>query len=172
MTAHMKDRWLDIDGILVVTWDDFEKYCAFIFNRVVTHYTQLGRTVHPDYIMTIPSGGDIPAGRLYMMFLSVWPNIKYCYWDKATKKPNVDVTNCHVLVVDDLCRTGHAIDEVKAWRPEGTYIKFAVLVHHETATTHPDFAAVDMKEEKIGVFFPWKSWPISVGKIYPRREVE
>lgn len=168
-TPVKKDRWSELTGILIVSTANFEEYCARLFNKVIRHYQKTG--TRPDIVMTVPRGGDIPAGRVYMMLKSEWPDLEYTYWNKDELKAGVNVKGKNVLVIDDICRTGHVAEQVRTGC-EGANVVFAVLIHYTTAKTHPDLAVVDVKEENIGVYFPWKSWPVAMGHIYPRREVE
>ena len=166
-----QNRWNNIDAVLIVDWLSYDKMCANLFNKIVKRY-KMTENIPLDILIGVEHGGTQPGGRLFMMLKAEFPNIVYTNWNKVTETANIDIKGKNVLVIDDMVTTGNTVRHVQDKCNDigvGSF-KFACLARKVPGFI-PDFAAIDV-EDRIGVFFPWKSWPVSIGYVYHKSEVE
>ena len=96
--------------------------------------------IKPLYICGIPRGGLIPA-----VLLSHKTGIPYQQISTTNTHPGSDLS--HVLFVDDICDSGHTLNNAPGWM-------HAVLHHKPSANFEPAIWGKIVKDQWI--VYPWE----------------
>ena len=144
---------------LHTTWDDFQRLCEVVANKVVK------ANYRPDIIVAISRGGFPPA-RVLCDFLGikVLASLGIEYYtsvEKTKKRPeiiyplNADVKEKKILIVDDVADTGHSIVLARdqALKREANRVQMATLHCKPWSIVKPDFYAETTDE---WVVYPWE----------------
>mgnify|MGYP003645893932 CR=1 FL=1 len=113
---------------IYLEWSDIHELVNIICDKVKKDFKQI-ETVHG-----LKRGGFIPA-----VIISHQLGLEY------VDEPEIDY---HTLIVDDICDSGHTLDNAPGW--------FHAVLHHklETASFKPAIYAKPIKEEWI--VYPWE----------------
>lgn len=145
----------------LVTWEEIEKWCKRIFEKVSSNYK-------PDAIVALSRGGLIP-GRILSDLLLVKDlyAVKTEHWgitaslDGKAKLQDSGILNINgkrILVVDDITDTGEsmllALKHLQSMNP--VEIKTATMLHIDHSKYTPDFFAEPISKDNWAWFvFPW-----------------
>jgi hypoxanthine phosphoribosyltransferase len=144
---------------LHITWDDFQRLCKVVANKVVK------ASYRPEIVVAISRGGFPPA-RVLCDFLGikVLASLGIEYYTSVTKtkkRPeiiyplNIDLRGKKILIVDDIADTGHSMvlarDQVL--KGEASRVKMATLHCKPWSVVKPDFYA---ETADAWVVYPWE----------------
>lgn len=144
---------------LHITWDDFQRLCKIVANKVVkVNY-------RPEIVVAISRGG-FPHARVLCDFLEIKVlasiGIEYYTSVKKTKKRpeityplNADVRGKKILIVDDIADTGHSmvLARNQILKGEASRVKIATIHCKSWSVVKPDFYA---ETTDAWVVYPWE----------------
>ena len=159
-----------------ISWNRFYRLCAILHERIVA------TGFRPDIIVAIARGGYMP-GRVLADFFDLMDlaavKIEHYHGLRKSRQAVVrhplraDITDRHVLVVDDVSDSGDSFEAALRHINEcgdPASLRTAVLHHKQTSSYVPDFYATRVLRWRW-IIYPWavtEDLGVLLGDISPR----
>lgn len=141
------------------TYDDIHKACLYLAHQIQMY------ELYPDVIVGVTRGGLMPA-----IILSQMLNIEMVPVAYSSKEGNGDdlnhknelpqFHNCNILIVDDICDSGHTLKELFDHFTMGcnTSVTTACIYykHHKEPIFVPNLKWITIPTNSNWIIFPWE----------------
>jgi len=150
-----------------VTWQEVDEACVWMHEGIIT---TMGGT-KPDCVVALTRGGLVPGTIIsHLMNIPLVPvsytssvgnGSKTMYSDMELQPISgihTDYSNYRILVVDEICDSGHTLFEVVKFYESMGYDVVTATIHHKTgAVITPDVFHTVISDEDQWIVYPWEA---------------
>ena len=144
------------------TYDEIQMACRHISEFIHYNASEIGKV---DNIVGITRGGLMPAQELSHLMNIPMVAVQYSSKNGAGDNKNhinalPDIDGKSILLVDDICDSGHTLKELHEIYESRGYKVFSAVIYYKTQNDpvyKPDVWAVNISQNFGWVVYPWET---------------